>query len=735
MSQHYKLNTSFYHGLYPQAILASINYSIAKQDESFEGRLNKSMQDLYCLLSESESDQNLESYRDLYHQLSTLYDEILETESSAQKYDELFEKAKISQGDEKKAVLIEMMKYRGCKDKLGHNISEIKHNIYMALSQIHEIFAIPPKEMSESLLKIAFEYGGYNEKVSFLNNLFTKKRSHGSNDFSDLLKAKEIAEAHPEEIDSKEMCILYMNLSYAYQVFDYYKSLEYMDMAEKYPGHFDDEIIEEKAQYYISTFNKAGFLEYYRKVDNPQKAFDMISSFKKIFPHDIPPRFKLQSLKGTKPTGSEKAQRNVKLAVGASNKKSALDQLKDSFYDSMKTGLSTSAQNTLSCVLFAMKNNLDALEFLREVNEAYPNLREESIFNPNLLIAEMKIYTENKMFDEAIKKLHEIDQKLIPYGTNTKSINFILQSEKHKLLFHLAESREIDNIKKAESLLGFFPEDEVELYSILLSTFRRYLESKAKAAQVKELDDTEHVREKDHNKKLKETEAVTSIALPSNVKEFSEQVNLGSIPLEALSGKLSHAFFMCMRSMSFIDNMLCVNQNTEIRWEVKEDTYLYPTHEGQKVVKMHSVPNHYITIDPKLASELDPSELDACLRVLEMGRSARKQGQAGVKMLGGKLYELKILGDFGDLRLISKSAYEIHGKRLIVFDRRMDHDDVKSILSKSKIHVESLDKEEAASASAAPFSEDDVFIPCQEYYAKVLQEDGDVLPIGVSVDF
>ena len=77
------------------------------------------------------------------------------------------------------------------------------------------------------------------------------------------------------------------------------------------------------------------------------------------------------------------------------------------------------------------------------------------------------------------------------------------------------------------------------------------------------------LNEEDFQAKLQlETSAVkkeVTITLPSNIKDFSEQVSFGSIPLESLSGKLAHAYFMYKKAI--IDSTLISENATEIQWK------------------------------------------------------------------------------------------------------------------------------------------------------------------------
>lgn len=70
--------------------------------------------------------------------------------------------------------------------------------------------------------------------------------------------------------------------------------------------------------------------------------------------------------------------------------------------------------------------------------------------------------------------------------------------------------------------------------------------------------------------------------------------------------------------------------------------------------------------------------------LVENGIASRKEGDSGIIFLGSAI-ELKILGKGGDLRLFTGTIYtNKNGKKLIVFDREGNHDDVKSFVSENK---------------------------------------------------
>lgn len=722
------INTKFLSILKPIAPIAMVQFMISIKDDSLDGRYNKLCQKFFDLISRET--QNADSYIECYHQARSLFDDLnSELSSRESRYQELFEAPKSLNGDAKREALREMLSYRAEKLRLDKESQALKKGIYDIVAKIHEMFNIPPVEISLLMEEVASEWMGKNDLVQYYNNLFTKKRAHGSNDFSDLIKAKSVIDEFGSEIDSREKCNLYMNLAYTYEVFDYSKSLEYIQIAETFGDFYSDEIIESKASYNLSIMNKGEFKKFFNQIKNVQKRLELLSDFRRSFSNDDSLKIKSTSIKGSKASEEQSMQRDLKRIAMSKAGEGGQEKIKNIFYKLMLTDSALSGQKHLASTLISLKSNSKALEFLNEVNEKYPHLRDNSIFNPNLMITEISIFQRNNLFKEAVEKLHILEEKLAPYGENIKSILQYLNSVKLSLFYNLVSNLDLN---LAESIFTYLPEDEREAINILFNKIKDHLlpENSSQFDKTKEkpsLEDLEQEKE--------ELEKAFKIKLPTNSVEFAEQVSLGSIPLEALSGKLAHAYFMCKRSISMLESLSPSESTSEINWNIDaEHGYSYPTQNGPEVIKLNSLPKHYIAIDPEL--ELDTDQKAACIKVLEMGRAARKKDQAGVKMLDGKLYELKILGEFGDLRLIADTCYDYQGNKLIIFNRKANHSQVKEYLKSGKrINVENLNQDQPSSSSEANMPKDLIDFG-QNYYSKVLAEEGDMVIIGdSSIDF
>ena len=700
------------------ALVYSLKYQNAVKDLSYEGKGNKLGEKVWALLSKPLLEQRPDLYMPYFREAKELY-YYLNSDSEVASYNSLSDHArKASSPDERRAALTEMLKFREAKDR----VDKVKNQLYDIMIVLHEIFAIPPQEISGLCKSIASDLG-MDTLVSYYNSSFTKKRAHGFNDFSDLLEAKNIVETQRNSsISAKEKCYLYMNLSYAYEVFDYKKSLEYILIAEKFGDFCKDEIIEKKAAYYLGIFDKVNFFEFFKQIKDKQKALDLVIRFKKLFPNDTPPKLTVKDIQGTKILPGNAEVRDIISSVDTRHS----DKAKDDFYKLMKTQSSIRSQKFLASILITTKNSDYAVKFLESVNEEFPFLREDSIFNPNLLIAEMQIFTESKKFDQAIEKLREIDYRLRPYGENTCSIDPYLNSVKFSLVYSLLINLEPD---KAESILQFFPINYKEELIVLIPKIKEWISSKDKPVITYKEEEGTVLDEEDFQAKLQlETSAVkkeVNITLPSNIKDFSEQVSFGSIPLESLSGKLAHAYFTYKKAI--IDSTLISENATEIQWKTERKVYSYPSFSTTKVVKLNSLVNHYISIDPEL--DLGENEQAAAMRVLEMARIARKKDQPGVKLLEGKLYELKILGELGDLRLIANTIYDYVGNKLILFNKKANHSTLKTVMKSTKtLNVQFLDEDQVGSSKAMEV------VDCgQNFYSKAIEEEGSMLLLGETI--
>lgn len=654
--------------------------------------------------------QTIEDYINCIALARNIYNDIVDVQDQ---YTKLFDQMRAAEGaDAKRAVLTQLMPLRDANS----NAKKIKSTIFDIVFKCHEFFAIPPQEISDLAVTIAADAMGQETLVSFYNNLFAKKRGHGSNDFTDLLKAKEIVDQYGGDIVDDEKQALYMNLAYVYEALDYKKSLEYLLVAETFGDRFIDEIICKKAAYYISLGNKKEFFACFKRIKDPQIALDLKMQFSKSFPHDTPPILKVSSVKNTKPSKAQKAERGIKQKV-LSDDKTGVDKeaAKESFENIMASPSSASAQKYLAATLLTVKSSSGQLELLREINKKYPLLRENSIFNPYLLVLEMKIFMDNKLFEEATEKLAETYEKLAPYGENIAYIKNYLYQVKYQLFYALAENLEFD---KASEILQFFPEEREEL-SALMQKLKESYDSVSKKDEAEE-----HVEEVGVPEEEVDSAAANTITLPQDVSEFTKQVSLGAIPLEALSGKLIHAYFMCKRAMTALD-MCGVDSNSFINWDLGDIQFSTLADDSANVVKLNAVPNNYIAIDPRL--NLEGDELEAAERVLNMARIARKKDQPGVKLVKGSFFELKILGDFGDLRLIADQVFDSNGNRLILFNRKGTHKDVITFAQEAKgIKVHSLKSEVALGGPAEEASVD----LGQEYYSQVIAEESNVLSLG-----
>lgn len=152
----------------------------------------------------------------------------------------------------------------------------------------------------------------------------------------------------------------------------------------------------------------------------------------------------------------------------------------------------------------------------------------------------------------------------------------------------------------------------------------------------------------------------------------------GSI-LDLLDPKIIHEFFNRKKK---IEIHYRDNQNTEENWSFSKNHIIKSTQNNVYKVSYFNK-EIYVTIDEKLFNSLEVVHQEAFTRAINNGFVTRAKGHNGIKIIDGKLIELKINQD---IRLIAKNIWSNEQKsQLIVFEERKNHQEVHKILSEAKI--------------------------------------------------
>lgn len=168
-------------------------------------------------------------------------------------------------------------------------------------------------------------------------------------------------------------------------------------------------------------------------------------------------------------------------------------------------------------------------------------------------------------------------------------------------------------------------------------------------------------------------DALLQIEIASSFPELSgSEFNL-------LDPKIIHEFFNRKKK---IEIHYRDNQNTEEYWSFSKNNIIKSTQNNVYKVSYFNK-EIYVTIDEKLFNSLEVIHQEAFTRAINNGFVTRSKGQNGIKIIDGKLIELKINQD---IRLIAKNIWSNEQKsQLIVFEERKNHQEVQKILSETKI--------------------------------------------------
>lgn len=674
--------------------------------------------------SKSFKKQKAENYISFYEKIKELNDSLNKTKEDAENaFNRLSKEMQDAEGrDAKISVLKKIRPVQDQKIKINDAIESLKKEFYITTGRLHMLFAIPPKEISDLMESLAYSR---NVLVDFYCYLYSIHRSHNSTDLESLKKGLEIIETYPDDVNDDCKFNLYCNLASAYETFDFTKALEYINIALDYAT--DDfkkqEALCDKAEYSIYLGKKKEFNEIFKLISDPQKQFDLRKKFIIKYRKETAPKIKANKIKNAEISESDSAVREIinQSVKPKSSKALPMESFEAAFHTLMKTEASACAQKYLAAQLRAMPSK-DALDFLNKMNAKYHLLRDDSIFNPMLLFQEVYVYTKNKKYDEAIQKFNELMEKLQPYEDNIRSVEEFVNHAKSYLILSLILEQKFDD---AKSILKYCSKDEVDELKLLVNVEKDI-------AKRKEHTESDNKFEGDDIEKVSEANSSNSIELPSNVQEFTKQVSLGLIPLNDLSASLTHAYFMCKKSMMYPNNVQNSGQESSIDWKVGELIYSYPSENDKlKVVCLNGVPNNYITIHPDLL-ELDSERehMQAAKDVLETGRVARMKGHQGVRLLNNKVFELKMLGQqHGDFRLFTNKVYDTGGNRLIVFDQNGNHKKVKDFLRQTKSLVTEFSDQEDENLVDDAFKCNNDINDCQTYYTEVLGSDGNQVVI------
>lgn len=168
-------------------------------------------------------------------------------------------------------------------------------------------------------------------------------------------------------------------------------------------------------------------------------------------------------------------------------------------------------------------------------------------------------------------------------------------------------------------------------------------------------------------------DALLQIEIASSFPELN-----GSI-LDLLDPKIIHEFFNKKKK---IEIHYRDNQNAEEHWSFSKSHIIKNTQNNVYKVSYFNK-EIYVTIDEKLFNSLEVIHQEAFTRAINNGFVTRSKGQNGIKIIDGKLIELKINQD---IRLIAKNIWSNEQKsQLIVFEERKNHQEVQKILSETKI--------------------------------------------------
>lgn len=416
-----------------------------------------------------------------------------------------------------------------------------------------------------------------------------------------------------------------------------------------------------------------------------------------------------------------------------------------SFEEAEKLASISLTQTPSSSLLDAVYYNLYYAQYNQgKISEAEISLKQAQLYNPEDLDIKLGLICIDIIkgrYEEAygsIELLSSLDINPTIVELYTKlAMHIITAGTNHDLAFAaLSQAIELDPentlLDSYKKLFNIIQSNTLEGSEINEQTSSEALSKNDQDTQTK-LDNKEpSLPEKDsyeNPESLYETEEradKNSESAAENLSEFEYEIetqndNIDSLiqieiatyfpkldgnTLDLLDPKIIHEFFNRKKK---IEIHYRDNEEHEEYWNFNQNNVIKSTQDNVYKVSYFNK-NIYVTIDKQLFSSLECVHQEAFTRAINNGFVTQSKGKNGIKIINGKLIELKINQD---IRLITKNIWtNDHKSQLIVFEERKSHQEIKKILSETKIiQITSLENKPSAAHKALLCIDDSIFNP------------------------